>query len=144
MEKIKVAIVSDKKKVSLRPELKSWIEQNTNLEVVLLSRLKISRIRSEIVPKNPTLVFITASLTTSEEFNDLWGFVKKLRKNLPQTKIIVHTPQLSENQREKIFKEGADRWIDDKMNYSFLGKDLEATVTGREFPLSQVIRKKAG
>lgn len=145
MEKNRIVVASDKNKVNLRPRIKSWIEQNSNLEVVLLSRLKISRIRGEVVPQNPILVFITVSLYTSAEFNDLWGFVKKLRKHLPQTKIVVHTPRLFEEQREKIFKEGADGWIDDELPPLLLGKALEAIAKGEEILYSsQMIRKKAG
>lgn len=145
MKKIRIVVASDKNKVSLRPRIKIWIEQNSNLEVVLLSRLKIFRIRAEIVPKKPTLVFITASLYVFEEFNDLWGFVKKLRKHLPQTKIVVHTPRLLENQREKIFKGGADGWIDDELEYPSLGRALEAIARDEEvLHLPQMIKKKAG
>lgn len=129
MKKIRVAIVSDKAKVWLRPEVKKWIEQNNNLEVVLLevvllSRLKISRIRREIVPEKPDLVFITASLLHPEEFNELWGFVKKLRKHLPQSNIVVHTPWLPDSQKEKISEAGANRWIDDRLKGSSLGRAL--------------------
>ena len=124
MKKIRVTIVSDKAKVGLRPILKKRIEQNNSLEVVLLSRLKISRIRQEIVPKKPDLVFITASLSYPEEFNELWGFVKKLRKHLPQSNIVVHTPWLSDSQKEKISKAGANRWIDDRLKDSFLDRAL--------------------
>ena len=145
MEKIRLIVVSDKDRVNLRPKIKSWLEQNNNLEVVLLSRLKISRIRGEIKPKNPTLVFITASLYTSEEFNELCGFVKKLRKHLPKTNIIVNTPRLSEDKREKLFEGGVDDWIDDRLEYPFSGRTLKSIVKKKKIPyLSQAIIKKTG
>ncbi len=145
MEKIRVIIASDKDRVGLRSTLKKWLEQNNNLEVILLSRLKISRIRGEIKPKNPTLVFITASLYTSEELKELCGFVKKLRKHLPKTNIIVNTPRLSEEKRGKLFEGGADDWIDDRLDYPFLGETLEAIVKKKKIPyLSQAIIKKTG
>jgi len=122
MEKDSVVVVSDKSRVGLRLQLKEQIEQSSSSQVVLLSRLKISRIRREIVPKNPTLVFITASLDTSEEFKDLLGFVGRLRKHLPRTKIIVHTHRLSDSQRKRIRQEGADGWIDDKLGRSLLAE----------------------
>ena len=143
MEKIRVIIVSDKEKVGLRPKLKSEIEQNNNLEVVLLSRLKISRIRGEIVPLKPTLLFITASLYTAEEFNELQGFVKKLKKHLAQASIVVHTPKLRDFKIKEIFEVGADVWIDEKLDYSFLGGVLEAIIKNEViFHPLQVIRKQ--
>lgn len=141
-ERIGVAIVSDKEKVGLREKLQVEIEKNPNLNVSLLSRVKASRIRQEIKKKNPDMVFITASLYTPEEVNEVCGFVKKLRKHLPQTNIVIHTPQLSTTQREAIFAAGADWWIDDNLAYETLTGALEKMVTGEEIVSLSIIRKR--
>ena len=133
MEKVRAIIASDKDRVGLRSKLKEWLE-NDNLEVILLSRVKISRIRREIKSKNPTLVFITVSLYTSEEFKELCGFIKKLRKHLPETIIIVNTPRLSEYSKGKLFELGADGWINDSVDYPLLSRTVEAIVKKKEIP----------
>lgn len=141
-ERIGVAIVSDKDRVGLREKLQGEIEKNPHLKVVLLSRLKTSRIRQEIKKENPDLVFISASLYTPEEVDELQSFVKKLRKHLPQTNIVVHTPQLSATQQEVIFKAGANGWINHTVPYEILGGALEKLATGEEIVHLSIVRKK--
>lgn len=142
MEKIRVIIVPDKEKVGLRDMLKSEIERDNNLAVILLSRLEISSIRSEIAPQKPDMVFITASLYAKEEqLKELIGFIKKVKKHLPQAKIVIHSFPLS-SQLEEIFRVGADAWVDDKLDYDLLSKILEAIMKNEPtFHALQVIRK---
>lgn len=128
-ERIGVAIVSDKDRVGLREKLQEEIEKNPNLEVTLLSRLKTSRIRQEIKKKNPDLVFVTSSLSYPLEFDELRGFVTKLRKHLPQANIVIHSPQLSNEQQEALSEAGANGWITDNSAYETLSLDLEKIVT---------------
>lgn len=139
----RIIVVSDKETAGLRERVKAGIEQSSSFEVVCLSRVKISRIRQEIVPQKPSLVFVSAFLFHPEEFRELKGFVKKLKKHLPQTKIIVHTPRLDDVQLKEIFALGVEGWIDERLGYEFLGKATEAILEGKQtFPSSQVIGKE--
>lgn len=124
-EKIGVAIVSDKSRVDLRPSLQEKIERSPHFEVVLSSREKLSRIRQEILRKNPNLVLVTVSLDHPEEFDELLGFVRKLRKHLPEAKIVVNTPWLPNSQRETIFEAGANGWIDEEIADVNLREELK-------------------
>lgn len=142
-ERIRLAIVSDKDKAGLRERLQSEIEKNPNFKVVLLSRVKTSRIGQEIKQKNPDMVFITASLYTPEEVDELRGFVRRLRKHLPQTNIVIHTPQLSTTQREVFFEAGANCWINHAEPYEILGGALEKLATGKEIVHLSIIQKGA-
>lgn len=142
-ERIGVAIVSDRDRMGLREKLQREIEKNPNLKVNLLSRIKTSRIRQEIKTENPDLVFVTASLYRPQEFNELQGFVTKLRKYLPQASIVVHTPQLSNTQREAIFEAGVNCWINHTLAYEALGGVLEKLSTGEVIFSSSVIKKSS-
>lgn len=142
MEKLRVVIASDKTKVNLRPELKRRIEEIKGIEGVFLSRVKISRIKGEIKPKNPDSVLVTAALKTDEEFRELRGFVRILKKHLPEINIVVHTPRLSDPQRESIFQVGANGWIHDEIENSSLGRALKDIAAGEEISDSSVITKK--
>lgn len=141
-ERIGVVIVSDKDRVGLRERLQAEIEKNPRLTVVLLSRLKTSRIRQEIKKKNPDMVFVTASLYTPEEVDELQSFIRRLRKHLPQSNIVIHTPQLSTTQQEVFFEAGANCLINHTVPYEILGGALEKLATGEEIASLSIIRKR--
>jgi len=143
MGKERIVIASDKENVGLRERIRDGVVRSSGFEVVCLSRMKHSRVRQEIVPQEPSLIFLSASLFYPEEFTELEGFVKKLKKHLPQTKIIIHTHRPHEFQLKEIFALGVEGWIDEKLGYEFLGKATEAILGGKQtFPSSQVIRKE--
>lgn len=127
MERYKAIIASDKEKVTLREKLAEHLE-DSGISVVHLSRVKKSRIRSEIKPSEPDILLIAVSLYYPEEINELRGFVKSVRRHLPSTKIVIHAPIIDAAHREEILNAGADAWIDEKMAYEYLGQTLEDLV----------------
>lgn len=142
MERLRTVIVSDKEKAGLRERIRAAMEGMPNLDVVLLSRSKISRIRSEIVPKEPAVVLVAASLQHPAEVDELGGFVRKLRRHLPETNIVIHAPGLFEPQLEEIFQAGADAWIDERIAYEYLGSAVESIATGQDFVHPMVKRRR--
>lgn len=124
MERIRTVIASDRGKAYLGSRLQRELGESGNFEV-FLSREKIARVRGEIKPKQPDLVLVAASLRTDEEIKELRGFVEKVRKHLPQTKIVIHAPLLSYSQREEVLQAGANGWIDDRQGYELLGQTLQ-------------------
>jgi hypothetical protein len=130
LERFGTAIISDREGANFRDEIKNELEKDGIIEVILESRTKISRIKQEIKLKNPKISLVVASsLSNSEEFNDLWGFVRGLNKHLPQTNIIIYSPSLSREETDKIFEKGALACIDDRLGHQFLGPVIKSIVS---------------
>lgn len=140
-ERYRAVIAADKETAGFRDKLKESIEEVAGLEVIQLSRAEISRIRGEIVKKKPDLVLVTAALNTSEEMDELKGFIGRVRRHLPQTKIVIHTPNLFQDEVEAVFKSGADAWIDERMAPEYLGPALQSLAAGEDFVHPMMRRK---
>lgn len=140
-ERYRAIIAADKETAGVRDKLKESIEEVAGLEVIQLSRVKISRIRGEIVKKKPDLVLVTAALRTSQEFDELRGFVRRVRRHLPESKIVIHGPNLFENEVEAVFESGADAWIDERMAQEYIGLALQSLTAGEDFVHSMMRRK---
>lgn len=130
MERLQVVVASDKARVTDRPEVKTAIESGVAFRVPLVSRVKIARIKAEIVRQNPNIVFTMAALKHPEESNELCGFIRKLRSKVPKTIVIIQTPELTDPQRQQFFEAGANAWVDKAMRRELLNQALERIVAG--------------
>jgi hypothetical protein len=127
-ERLRVLIASDKDNVGLRTNLEDVIEGGGSFVVVKQSRIKISRIKSEIRPERPDIVLLSASLKNNEEVNELRGFVRKVRRHLPNVMIIVHGPDdIKESERQTINAEG---WISETLPYEYLFQEFNSILQG--------------
>lgn len=128
----RLVIISDKDRAGLRSWLEAGIRRRSDFKDVFLSRAKTSRIRGEIVPMGPDAVLVTASLRNEMESRELKGFLRKLREHLPKALIVVHSPQISDAQREEMIEAGADGWISDMADELALSQALKRMVATKE------------
>ncbi|NIT03652.1 hypothetical protein GTO10_01810 [Candidatus Saccharibacteria bacterium] len=129
MGKKRVIVVSDKDNVEIRERLKEMVEESGEFEIVALSRLKVSRVRSELAPPRPDVVLVSAFLYHPEELLELAGFIRRARRHLPDSTIfILHAPLLLEEEMEPIFKSGVDAWVDERTPAENFGRILSKVV----------------
>lgn len=119
VEKIRTVIASDKDNVGVRDNLREGIERDGKFDVTKLSRVKTSRIRSEIAPENPRLIVINASLNNKEEIKELRGFINKLRRHNKEAKVVVKGPDVKEKSEID-----ADGWIDENLPHEYTSSAL--------------------
>ena len=139
-ERLSIVIAADKEKVGIRNLMQEKIEATGQFSVLKLSRLKISRIAQEIKPQHPDIILVAASLYYPHEFKECTTFIRKLRRHLPESTVISQTPHLTYEQLNAMFEAGAHAWIDERLEYEFLGKALLGIVTNQEIS-SNMIRK---
>ena len=125
-EVLRVVTASDKDNVGVRSNLNQVITREGEFVVVKTSRIKISRINLEIKPSRPDVIFLSASLNTKEEERELRGFINKLRKHVPNAKVVVHSREMPEGVVQNI---GADGWINNTLAEEYIGQALKKIVS---------------
>lgn len=131
-ERYRIVIASDKSKSGIRYLVARHLAPFENFQVTI-SREKIFRIAHEIVLEDPDLVLVMAALDNAEEYQELGGFVYKLRRHIQDTLIVVHAPVVLDHRRERIFAKGADAWISERQEYRILGRILEGLLKREPF-----------
>lgn len=97
-------------------------------------RLGIAEIKSRIKPFNPNILMAMSALRHTEEFQELRGFVQKVRNSLPNTIIVVQSPVISTAEGiGKFFKAGTKLWIDERLAYPLVARALLGLYQGESF-----------
>jgi hypothetical protein len=121
-ERRRVFILTDVEKRGICLNLKNGVEREGILNVIGITGIRVSLIRSKIKPAFPDVLLICPSLRHEEQSKELRGFVRRIRKHLPNAKIVIHAPEVEEEVKKTI---NADKWLDERLPHEYLGQELE-------------------
>lgn len=136
----RILIAADKSTSGLRETLASSINKKDGIEVIGLSRTKISRVRQEIRPQKPDVVLVTADLYNPVDDQELMGFIRKVRKHCPTTRIVIQTRKLRPDKLEQFCEAGANAWIDEQLDHIVEGQVLSDVAHHRHTPISNLVK----
>lgn len=111
------------RRVVMRKKVKE-IQRGRKVKLIAIEPILLFRI-SYVVNQEPDLVLLAASLNEKVEIELFKKTIKGLRKQLPDAKIAIQTPILSDRAREEMRELGVDGFIDEKLAYEYLGLALQ-------------------
>lgn len=93
------------------PRIISDFLKENGINISLVTTNNTSDIK-DIIKNKPDMVLVFENYKNKEQLNENFGFIRRLKKSIPRTKIVFFSGENTQNSyKNELIKTGADGWI---------------------------------